>query len=454
MSMLRRPFILYGGIALLAAGLVLGLVIRTRSALQQVRTNQRDKARMLTAAVTNAVRGVLRHGPDREERVRAVLDEMTREAHVITIAIYEERGASVLVSGKPLKRSLVKGSIEAVSITARGHELVVLAPFEVVRGRIGRAGRGRGWGSHRRGNGAGRRGTRGRDTLPAGRYSVAVVLDTSSAAEIRGHIVVEAVVLGTLLLLLAGVLMLLLRSSSRRAGLEKRVAMERQKRETLESLRLLSAGLAHEIKNPLGAIRGFAQLHLERASDRDTREQAALMLDELDRVVERLEEFLGFARKTDPQLEPVELGALARDVVMLLEPDASVAGIELVSKASDGAIVIQADPSQLKELLVNLVLNAIQACDQGDSVGVIVSRTHGEVTLTVEDTGRGIAPENLARVFEPYFSTRERGSGLGLPLSRRIADSHGASLGIVSEPGRGTRVTLRFDSKERRQAVQ
>jgi len=450
----RRPFVLYGGIALLTIGLVSVLVIRTRSALVQVRDNQREKSRMLTRAVTNAVRGVLRHGPDREERVRAVLDEMTREAHVVTIALYDDRGASVLVSGKPLTRPWIAGPIRAVTIFDEGQQLVVVAPFKVVRGRIGRGGRGHGRGIHGRRDGRRRRQTEGRDAIPAGRYSVAVVLDATSAAEIRGHIIVEAIVMGTILALLACVVVLLLRSSVRRVGLERRVATERQKRETLESLRLLSAGLAHEIKNPLGAIRGFAQLHLERASDPDTRDQATLMIDELDRVVERLEEFLGFARKTDPQLQPVDLGALARDVVMLLEPDARVAGIDLRSTASDDELTIAADPSQLKELLLNLLLNAIQACDQNSSVDVAVSGTRSDVTLTIQDTGCGIAAEDRARVFEPYFSTREGGSGLGLALSKRIADSHGASLQLQSEPGRGTQVTLKFDSKEPDQALQ
>jgi two-component system sensor histidine kinase HydH len=235
---------------------------------------------------------------------------------------------------------------------------------------------------------------------------------------------------------------LLVRSVRLRERLTRRVALARQKTESLESLRLLGAGLAHEIRNPLGAIRGYAQLLHERAGDDEQRTATAVMLSELDRVSERLAEFLAFARQERVDLRPLDLAAVAERVVVLLRPDAEAAGIDLGLEAEGRPFECLGDGMQLQELVLNLVLNAIQACVAGDRVTLALSRRRGGVELVVRDNGKGIEPADLPRVFEPYFGTRPGGSGLGLAISRRIADSHQATIDIDSTPTVGTAVRL------------
>jgi signal transduction histidine kinase len=237
---------------------------------------------------------------------------------------------------------------------------------------------------------------------------------------------------------------LLARSIRERGRLARDVALEQQRRRGLESLGLAAAGLAHEIRNPLGAIRGYTQLLRERAADPDSRDRAALMLKELDRVGERLEEFLGFARKRSRAAAPVDLAALAAEAISLFRPDADAAGIALSLEGDAGPLVVSGDAAALKELITNLVLNAVQACAGGGRVVVRTARGAFGPELTVADDGPGVRAEDLPRLFEPYFTTKDRGSGLGLAISRRIAEDHGAALTLENAPGRGALARLAF----------
>ena len=204
----------------------------------------------------------------------------------------------------------------------------------------------------------------------------------------------------------------------------------------------MAAGLAHEIRNPLGAIRGYAQLLHEQAADEEASAKTGVMLTELDRVGERLQEFLAFARKRQVELAPLDLTAVAREVVTLLQPDAEAAGIELSLDKEAQTVRCHGDAPQLKELVLNLVLNAIEACSEGDAVTIGLVRGREQTVLIVRDTGKGIEPADLARVFEPYFTTRDSGSGLGLAISKRIAEGHEGSLEVDSTPDVGTTVRL------------
>jgi signal transduction histidine kinase len=235
---------------------------------------------------------------------------------------------------------------------------------------------------------------------------------------------------------------LLLRAAGQKERLARDVELERQRSESLESLRLLGAGLAHEIRNPLGAIRGFTQLIHEQATEQETRDRSALMLGELDRIGERVEELLAFARRQPVRFEPVDLSALAADVAALVRADADGRGISFDIVAPPDAVRCSGDRRELEELLLNVVLNAIQACAEGGSVTVELEAGQDGATIVVRDSGKGIAPEDLPRVFEPYFTTRAQGSGLGLAIAKRIADAHGARITVQSVLGRGTTVRL------------
>ena len=138
---------------------------------------------------------------------------------------------------------------------------------------------------------------------------------------------------------------------------------------------------------------------------------------------------------------PVNLGPFLARFAELMEAEARDKGI--VMTAESGDITVRADEGQLRKALLNLVLNALEACRPGDHVEIAATAQSGKATLTVRDTGRGIAPGDLARVTEPYFTRSEKGCGLGLALVQQIADGHGWTLDIRSAPGEGTSVSLR-----------
>ncbi len=438
-----RPNLLLLPLALLAAGLVTLVVVQTIGALEQVDRAQQEKGETLQRTVISAMRGVVRYGRDKEERIEAVLEEIAKDPMVLSVAMVDSTGSPVIAKGAPLGRA---GGQEPATGRAGGSDLLRLVePFELgwQRGPMGppcSAAEGGCGDSSGGGRGRGGAGQLGR--VSPGSYRLILVLDQGPAAQVSRLILVQAVALSAIILLAAAVGGLLMRSIRQRGRLSRRVAVEQHKRESLESLRLLAAGLAHEIRNPLGAIRGYAQLLHEQSADQDAKAKTGVMLSELDRVGERLEEFLAFARERQVKLEPLDLSALADEIMTLLQPDAEAAGIALSRDQGERPVRCHGDARQLKELVLNLVLNAIEACSEGDRVTIAVATESDPIVLTVLDSGKGIELDDLPRIFEPYFTTRDNGSGLGLAISKRIAESHRGSLEVDSTPGTGTTVRL------------
>lgn len=417
------PKALLLALALLAAVLIAQLVARTQGTLRQIDDDQESEALTLARTVAGAVRGIVRFGPDREGRMQAALEEVAAEPGVTSIALLTEDGAPIVRLGDSgVDRPT--GALPAMS--RAGDRLAVRVPFDIDQPCLCEGCPGCHPDNAR---------------IGPGRYELVLGLDGSDAEQLRSHVRSEAIGLGVILLLLIVVAALLSRSLRRQQGLALRVATEQQKRESLESLRLVAAGLAHEIRNPLGAIRGYAQLAHERAETEEAREQTAIMLEELDRVAERLEEFLSFAGRRRPKREPVDLAALADSVVALLQPDADSLGVQLRREGASTARV-SADPSQLKELLTNLALNALQACEPEASVTMTVREDGANGVIEVADEGGGISQGDRPRVFEPYFSTRAGGTGLGLAISRRIAEGHEGTLHLFPRPEGGTLARL------------
>jgi len=428
--------ILFALLVALSIGLAALIAMLARGALTQVERASEEKASTLARTVVSAIEGVIRHGPDQEGRIYSILEEVSRDAEVVSVGIVHPAGEPLVVRGEALPR--LADPDGDLSLTRSGRRIVAVVPFEATSGCMAP-------GSCNCAPGACTCGGREQWDLPPGPYRLALVMEMESAGRVRTPLIgVAAVGIAVLLGLLvaAG---LLARSIMARGQLARDVALELERRRSLESLGLVAAGLAHEIRNPLGAIRGYTQLLHEQAGDADSRERAGLMLPELDRVAERLEEFLGFARKRKPAASPVDLDALAAEVVTLFRPDADAAGITLSSEGSSDRTVVEGDPAELKELITNLVLNAVQACAGGGKVVVRTARAANGVELTVVDDGPGIREEDLPRLFEPYFTTKDRGSGLGLAISRRIAEDHGAALTLENASGRGAVARLSFD---------
>jgi signal transduction histidine kinase len=195
--------------------------------------------------------------------------------------------------------------------------------------------------------------------------------------------------------------------------------------------------VAHELKNPLAAIQGLVQLLEKSAPDEKTRERLAVIASESSRMGVLVRDYLSLNRPLeDLRPQPVDLGAMVREVQAVLAAEAEQAGVKL--SASGGAL-LSADPRRLKEALLNLVANAVQATPVGGEVLVEVAETPEHTHVHVSDSGRGMTAEQIARVGTPFFTTRSQGTGLGVLLARAVAEQHGGGLKYESEPGRGTK---------------
>jgi len=201
----------------------------------------------------------------------------------------------------------------------------------------------------------------------------------------------------------------------------------------------LSAKLSHELKNPLAAIKTLVELAARDPADPSSREGLHVARTEIDRMRGILQEYLSFSRPFERvSSEPIELGALSDEVLQLLGPSADRIGVTLRRR---GDARVDADPRRLKEALINLVANAVQATPRGGSVEIVINRRDSMVEVAVRDSGRGMPPDVLQKVGTPFFTTRQEGTGLGVALARAAFVQHGGALEYSSAEGHGTTAT-------------
>ncbi len=221
--------------------------------------------------------------------------------------------------------------------------------------------------------------------------------------------------------------------------------------EKLISLGRLSAGVAHEIRNPLNAMKG-AVVHMKRrrADDPLVQEYTQLVSEEIDRLNRFVTEFLYFAKQAKPVIVPTDINRLILSMQNLFREQAQGKGIILQNELAPDLPMVRVDPQQIEQVVVNLLINAMDAMPQGGRLKIsstpFTSSDNGagpdRVRIIVEDTGIGIPPENLQSIFDPFFSTKETGTGLGLPLSLGIVEAHGGALRVQSKAGKGTAVIM------------
>ncbi len=224
--------------------------------------------------------------------------------------------------------------------------------------------------------------------------------------------------------------------ASREEIVRARESLARDAFARARELEQLSAQLSHELKNPLGAIKTLVQLSARDATDAKSRERLQIAETQIERMNAILKEYLSFGRPFGKlQRERVELGALAEELLQLLAPDAASSGVALRRR---GEARVDADPRRLKEALINLVGNAVQATPRGGTVEIEIGRRDNAVEVAVRDSGFGMPPEVLEKVGTPFFTTREHGTGLGVALARAAFVQHGGALQYTSAVGRGT----------------
>jgi len=228
----------------------------------------------------------------------------------------------------------------------------------------------------------------------------------------------------------------------------KRLEEKIRHSEKLAAIGELAAGVAHEIRNPLSSIKGFARFLAHSLSDRaQEKEYAEIMVKEVDRINSVVNDLLTFARPLEPELVSTDLFELIEHTVRLLETDARSRNIKIRSKINPDFNSFLLDANQITQALLNLMLNALQEVDAGGTieVGADVDDSDSRLHIWVEDDGPGIPNDKKKKIFDPFFTTRKKGTGLGLAIVRKIVENHSGELQVESPlPGKtgGSRFTI------------
>lgn len=199
----------------------------------------------------------------------------------------------------------------------------------------------------------------------------------------------------------------------------------------LTSLGELSAAVVHEVRNPLGSIKGAVEIiEDELAADSPRREFAEIAKREVDRLERLVKEFLLFARPAKPAVAPAHINEIVNSVASLIEQRATSQNVRVERNLAPSLPLITVDAEQIKQVLLNLVINALQVMPGGGRVCLRTSRAREGIIVEVEDEGGGIEPAIASRIFDPFFTTKEKGVGLGLSIAYKIAVQHGGSLSV------------------------
>jgi two-component system NtrC family sensor kinase len=213
----------------------------------------------------------------------------------------------------------------------------------------------------------------------------------------------------------------------------------------MASLGVLSSGVAHEINNPLGVILGYAA-YLEKKLPED--DPNFHYIHEIKRESKRckkiVQDLLSYARTPQPELAPTDLNRLLDQIVDFAANHTDLFGVKIVRDFDPELPPVPADGDQIRQVAINLILNAGAAMAGKGELTVRTAREEGFAVVTFADTGSGISEEELGRIFEPFYTTKERGTGLGLAITRQLIELHHGSIGITSRPGAGTTVTVRL----------
>ena len=216
----------------------------------------------------------------------------------------------------------------------------------------------------------------------------------------------------------------------------------------------LAGGFIHEIKNHLGTLGLNFQLLAEDFQEpQSQRERRALermqrLQGEVQRLVAVSNDFLRFARVANLELKPDDLAGVIEEMVDFFAPTARQANIDIKVYLPADLPLVALDRDLFKQALLNLLLNAEQAMPKGGELTIQAMKENDHVTLSLIDTGKGMTPEVLAKVFKPFLSTKPGGSGLGLPTTKKIIAAHGGTIAAQSEVGRGTKFTIRLPASE------
>jgi signal transduction histidine kinase len=204
----------------------------------------------------------------------------------------------------------------------------------------------------------------------------------------------------------------------------------------------LASNVAHEINNPLTSIIGFTELIKDETNINVVRDNLRIIEKESMRARDIVRELLRFTRKRPLEIVETDINEAVRDIIPLIEAQARASKVELIAEYGELPRT-QGDPNQLKQVFINLINNSISAMPDGGKLGIVTSRNGDAIMVEIKDTGHGIPEELQARIFEPFFTTKkDKGTGLGLPISFRIIQDHGGRIDLESKEGQGSTFTV------------
>jgi len=213
--------------------------------------------------------------------------------------------------------------------------------------------------------------------------------------------------------------------------------------EKMASIGVLSSGVAHEINNPMGVILGYA-CHLEKKLDKNDANYHFVqeIKEESKRCVKIVQNLLDYARAPNLNRKPIDINVLLDQTVEFAAGHSDFGDINIIKDLSTKLGVIEVDDDQLRQVIINLMLNAAAAMKNGGDLVITTRKKNGMLRICFKDSGNGIAPEHLKEVYEPFFTTKKKGTGLGLAISRQIVEAHLGSMDIESVVGSGTKVIV------------
>ncbi|HOD12127.1 MAG TPA: ATP-binding protein [Candidatus Omnitrophota bacterium] len=232
----------------------------------------------------------------------------------------------------------------------------------------------------------------------------------------------------------------------------ERLKQEVEQTEKLKSISILASGIAHEIKNPLTAIKTFAEYLPRKMNDKEFLSNFSRIVGhEVERIDNLVHELLEFAKPSPLQLKEVDLASLIDNTLAFLSSKFIKHSITVDQNYSPSAnIRLTADANRLRQAFLNIFINAIDAMNRGGRLSVSVDRVNDHVRLSIEDTGTGIAKKDLKNVFDPFYTKKDHGVGLGLSITQRIIKDHGGKILVESKPGVGTKFIVELPGKKKK----
>jgi signal transduction histidine kinase len=483
--------LLLGGVLLLIlAVLAVSTIQRVRRGEEMMRNSLTHQALLLVQSLEGASRATMRRGVWRGQVLQSLVEEMAQHPPVIMLAVFDSEGEMLavgrnqdLLSDRPtgdLPPDIESSVAKRAEVTRfEPDELVVGRPFEPLRrfrlsgrklppwacpadqdqGKPPESGPAPGP-EYKSGEGF-------RDKPPKGdkrwrrpgmmmgmgmrmgmrppkpphhlRGYALVRLSTQAFQEARSQALQEALLLAGLIFLSAGLVAWGIWAAGRRRDAEiSRLRREVAASEHLAAVGRLAGSVAHEVRNPLSAVRGLVQ-YLAKGEEPGSKkaEHAAAAVSEVDRLERVVSSLLEYTRPREPRLVELDLEDSIRSALNLMSDDPRASGVDIHLNVEPDLPHAQADPDQIRQVLVNLVVNALEALNGRGALDIAVRVAESGIEVEVTDDGPGLPDGDPEQVFDPFFSARERGTGMGLAIARRIIRSHGGELSARNDPDGG-----------------